>query len=98
LIHTYIQTIKQWHFATVAKQTQQLLNPHNMRQSLEEFLEDIPEEEERKLQDLGDDVILSLNAQHTALIPFTVDHFGGLGLFAVNILFHPQDSPIPVPP
>jgi hypothetical protein len=43
-------------------------------------------------------VIQSLNAHHIALIPFTVDHLGGLGTFASHLLFSPQDSPITAPP
>lgn len=43
-------------------------------------------------------VIQSLNAHHIALIPFTVDHLGGLGPFAATLLFTPSDSPITQPP
>jgi hypothetical protein len=46
----------------------------------------------------GDEVISSLNAQHIALVPFTVDHLGGLGHFALDFLFSPKDSPFPTPP
>jgi hypothetical protein len=42
----------------------------------------------------AEDVIQSLNTHHIALIPFTVDHLGGLGSFAISLLFAPQDSPI----
>jgi hypothetical protein len=42
----------------------------------------------------GDEVISALSSQRTALIPFTVDHLGGLGPFAVAFLFHPCDSPV----
>jgi hypothetical protein len=37
-------------------------------------------------------VIHSLNTYHIALIPFTVDHLGGLDSFAVNLLFSPHNS------
>jgi hypothetical protein len=36
--------------------------------------------------------------QHTALIPFTVDHLGGIGPFAAHFLFHPSHSPLTAPP
>jgi hypothetical protein len=46
----------------------------------------------------AENVIQSINANHIALIPFTVDHLGGLGPFAAALLFAPRDSPLsPVP-
>jgi hypothetical protein len=46
----------------------------------------------------AENVIQSLTANHIALVPFTVDHLGGLGHFAIALLFAPHDSPIQVPP
>jgi hypothetical protein len=43
-------------------------------------------------------VIQALNTNHIALIPFTVDHLGGLGPFAIALLFDPHDSPLTAPP
>jgi hypothetical protein len=56
LLQSLLRTIQRLHFvfATVAKQTQPSLNPHK-GQSLNEFLEVIPEEQ-RELQDLQHDL------------------------------------------
>jgi hypothetical protein len=43
-------------------------------------------------------VIEAINIHHIALIPFTVDHLGGLGHFASALLFDPRNSPLTHPP
>jgi hypothetical protein len=35
-------------------------------------------------------VIRAINTHHIALIPFTVNHLGGLGPFAISLLFDPH--------
>ena len=47
----------------------------------------------------GHSIIQAINDNHAALLPFTVDHFGGLGPLSIPLLFHPKRSPIlPAPP
>jgi hypothetical protein len=43
-------------------------------------------------------VIQALNTHHIALIPFTVDHLGGLGPFTITLLFDLKTSPLTLPP
>jgi hypothetical protein len=42
-------------------------------------------------------VIQALNTHHNALIPFTVDHLGGIGHFAAALFFYPRISPLAPP-
>ena len=43
-------------------------------------------------------VLRSMEEQQIALIPFTIDHLGGLGHQAHAFLFHPKHAPFPSPP
>jgi hypothetical protein len=42
----------------------------------------------------GHAIIQAINVNHATLLPFTVDHLGGLGPIAIPFLFHPSRSPI----
>jgi hypothetical protein len=43
-------------------------------------------------------IIQAINTADIALLPFTVDHLGGLGYFSHRLLFHEKDPPFPAPP
>ena len=43
-------------------------------------------------------VLQGLEALRIALIPFTIDHLGGIGPSAHSFLFHPRSAPFPPPP
>ena len=43
-------------------------------------------------------VLDGLEANNTALLPFTIDHLGGIGQQAHDFLFSPKLSPFPRPP
>jgi hypothetical protein len=43
-------------------------------------------------------IINAINTNNIALLPFTVDHLGGLGYFSHRLLFAEQFPPFPVPP
>jgi hypothetical protein len=48
-------------------------------------------------RDSTDPLINALNLQHISMIPFTVDHLGGLGYFAHQFLFAPNNAPLLIP-
>jgi hypothetical protein len=43
-------------------------------------------------------LISELNSHHTAILPFTIDHLGGLGTFSHALLFAEHHAPMPPPP
>ena len=44
-----------------------------------------------------DQVLLNLESRKIALVPFTIDHLGGIGSMAHQLLFQPSQAPFPAP-